>query len=81
MECIVGKLAKDISQYTFRGMKIGESFYTKGILSGVDDQPLVWRLVETNFSKTDLIFEVTYHDICIGEYAIHPADNYRVSAL
>ena len=78
---IVGQLVKDIAAYTFRDMQIGDGFETKGILSGVDSEPLKWRLVETNFSKTDLIFDVTYHGIRIGEYSVHPANNYKVVEL
>lgn len=81
MESIVGKFAKDISAFTFRGMELGDTFETKGILSGVEGETLKWKLVETNFAKTDLIFDVTYYGINVGQFSIHPAENCRVSAL
>ena len=81
MESIVGKTVKDISAYSFKDMEIGDIFKTRGILSGVDITPLEWRLIETNFSKSDLIFEVTYNGINVGEYGINPADRCMVSAL
>lgn len=81
MESIVGQLVKDISSYSFKDIKVGDSFETRGILMGVTQEPLKWQLIECNFSKSDLIFKVTYHGINIGEFAIQPADRYKVSAL
>lgn len=81
MESIVGQTVKDISAYSFKDMVVGDTFKTKGILSGVDGTPLEWKLIETNFAKNDLIFNVTYYGISIGEFAIHTSDNYKVIAL
>jgi hypothetical protein len=42
---------------------------------------LVWELVELNLSRTSLTFSVTYHDINIGNFIVHPSEGYRVTAL
>ena len=81
MESIVGKFAKDLSTFAFNTIKLGHEFETKGILSGVDSTPLVWRLIETHFTKNTYIFKVSYHGIFVGEFSVHPSDNYKVVPL
>lgn len=79
---IVGAgLVKDIGSYSFKDIKLGDSFQTKGLFSGVSDDTVLWRLIEANLTKSDLIFEVSYGGIYIGDYSISPAQNNKVTKL
>ncbi len=78
---ITAATVTDINAYTFKDMKLGESFRTRGMFAGVSDDPLIWRLTETNFSMTELTFEVSYCDLLLGGFRINPSQNNKVTAL
>ena len=77
---VVGQIVDDLLNFTYNDIKIGESFKTKGIFKGVSDEPLDWRLVEMNISRSHLQFDVSYFGIHIGTMSMYPSENCRVQS-
>lgn len=80
MISIVDEHVDDLKKYTFNTMKLGDTFKTKGLLKGVSDEPLVWRLVEVSKSFSTLTFDVRYYGILVGEMNVYPNENCRVQS-
>ena len=80
MISIVDEHVDDLKKYTFNGMKLGDTFKTKGLLKGVSDEPLEWRLVEVSKSFSTYTFDVTYYGILVGEMNVYPNENCRVQS-
>ena len=62
--------AKDISKIDLSKLSLGDTFTTRGVMSGVSKEPLVWRLTETTDSKKEYFFNATYYGIYLGGYCI-----------
>jgi hypothetical protein len=77
---VVNQVVSDLTHYTYNDIKIGESFKTKGIFRGVSEEPLDWRLVEMNISRSHLQFDVSYYGILVGTMSIYPSENCRVQS-
>ena len=77
---VVGQTVEDLTHYTYNDIKIGESFNTKGLLMGVSDEPLSWRLVEMNISRSNLQFDVSYYGIVVGTMNMYPSENCRLQS-
>jgi hypothetical protein len=63
-------IASDFSKSKFKGLNIGDEITARGILTGISNEPLVWKLIESNLAKTDLIFEVSDFGVFVGEYGV-----------
>lgn len=77
---VVGQLVENLQDFAFNTITVGDTFTTKGIFRGVSDTPLEWRLIECNFSKSTLRFDISYHGILLHEVSMYPNENYRVQA-
>lgn len=77
---VVDQLVTDLTHFTYNDIKIGESFKTKGLLMGVSNEPMEWRLVEMNISRSHLQFDVSYYGILVGTMSMYPSENCRVQS-
>lgn len=75
---IVGQTVDDLKKYSFNDIKLGDTFQTRGILRGVSDEPLDWRLVEMSGSRSTLRFDVSYYGIMVGDMSVYLNENYKI---